>query len=299
MAHYNKPALPITDQIARLKSRGLRIDDEAHAALTLGNISFYRLRAYTYPFQDNDDPNHPFVQAISFEEIIRLYSFDRDLRLLIFDALEKIEISLRTKIIYHCSLAYGSHWHEDRTRFRNVQNFERDRIKLSDEITRSPELFIKHYRNKYHYPANPPSWMGLEVASMGLLSKIFSNLKKGPEKNAIAREYGLPNVAFLESWMHAISALRNLCAHHGRIWNRRLTLIPQLLSDARYPFLRNRPINTHKIYGTLSCMSYLLARIDPGNNFNAKLKVLIQNEGLVTLKEMGFPTDWELEPVWA
>lgn len=298
MRRYNKPPLDINTQILRLKSRGLRIVDEQFAARTLANISFYRLRAYTYPFQDNDDPGHPFLQALSFEQIIEVYDFDRDLRLLIFDAIEKIEISLRTKIIYHFALVYGSHWQGDQSRFHNIRNFERDKIKLEDEVARSTEPFIKHYKDSYHYPASPPSWMALEVVSMGLLSKLFANLKNSPEKKEIAKEYGLPNANILESWMHAISALRNICAHHGRVWNRRLTLTPKLPNDSRYPFLRNRSFSVHKIYGTLSCMCYLLAQIDPNHRFKQDLKALIQAQGIVTLKEMGFPLDWESEQIW-
>lgn len=299
MAHYSKPPLTVEAQIARLKARGLHIQDEAKATRVLSNISFYRLRAYTYPFQDNDDPNHPFVQAISFEEIIQLYTFDRELRLTVFDALEKIEISLRTKIIYHYSLAFGSHWQEDSSLFRNVQNFDRDRCKLLEEVTRSPEPFIKHYKSKYHYPPNPPSWMGLEVASMGLLSKVFSNLKKGPVKNAVAAAYLLPNVEILESWLHAISALRNICAHHGRLWNRRLTLTPKLPTNTQIPFLLDRKFNPQKIYGTLSCMAYLLKTIDQADGFTHQIKALLANGSLVALKDMGFTANWETEPVWA
>ena len=106
--NYSKPAITIQDQIAKLKARGLRFDDEALAESYLSNISYYRLRAYTYPFQDNNDPDHPFKVDISFEDIIKLYVFDRKLRNLLFDALEKIEISFRTQIIYNLSLIHIS-----------------------------------------------------------------------------------------------------------------------------------------------------------------------------------------------
>ena len=105
---YSKLPVPILEQIEMLKSRGLLFNDESKAAHYLSNISYYRLRAYTYPFQNNNDENHPFITKVSFEEIINLYVFDRHLRLLIFDRIEKIEIALRTQIIYNFSLAYGS-----------------------------------------------------------------------------------------------------------------------------------------------------------------------------------------------
>ena len=96
---------------------------------------------------------------------------------------------------------------------------------LQKEVERSNETFINHYKLKYSNPTEPPCWMSLEVSSIGLLSKIFQNLKKGPEKNAITLHFGLKDVSILENWIHCFSTLRNICAHHGRVWNRRLTQI--------------------------------------------------------------------------
>ena len=108
--HYNKPPISFQNQVTKLKERGLKFDNEANAILCLSNISYYRLRAYTYPFQDNCDPNHPFNIEVTFEEIIALYKFDRKLCQLVFEALEKIEIATRTQIIYQWAMVRGSHW---------------------------------------------------------------------------------------------------------------------------------------------------------------------------------------------
>ena len=199
--NYGKPPIDIAQQITLLKSRGLSFDDESKAAHYLSNISSYRLRAYTYPFQNNTSPGHPFTRIISFEQIIELYVFDRHLRLLIFDAIEKIEIALRTKIIYNFALTHGSHWHEDITLYRDHNRFIRDINKLYEEIDRSTETFIKHYKSTYTSPKNPPAWMSLEVASMGLLSKLFENLKVCDEKKAVSAAMGLGHPKVLESWM--------------------------------------------------------------------------------------------------
>ena len=295
---YNKPAIDILTQISYLKQRGLSFGDETKAAHYLSNISFYRLRAYTYPFQDNNNPHHPFTKKISFEEVVDLYVFDRRLRFLIFDGLEKIEISLRTKIIYHFALNHGSHWHENATLYRDTPRFINDIGMLYKEVGRSTETFIKHYKNKYDDPENPPAWMSLEVATLGLLSKLFSNLKKGPEKKIITTEFGLNKPEILESWMHTFAHLRNICAHHGRIWNRRLTTMPQIPLNTTNPFLSNTILYPNKLYATLCCMNYVLEIISPGNNFTSRLKNLMQNCNLIDLKEMGFPKDWESELIW-
>lgn len=295
---YSKSPIDISAQIALLKSRGLQFKNETRSAHYLSNISYYRLRAYTYPFQDNLNIKYPFTKPLYFEDIIDLYVFDRKLRILVFDAIEKIEIALRTKIVYHYSLTHGSHWHENGSLYLSNTRFIKDLADLYKEVDRSTETFIKHYINKYTNPIYPASWMSLEVASMGLLSKLFSNLKNCPEKKKIFYDFGVKDYKVLESWLHSICHIRNICAHHGRLWNRRLTAIPEMPRNPIHQFLNNKNINTNKIYATLSCMTYILHIISPGNNFNANLRILLQHSNLINLKEMGFPVDWEKEPIW-
>ena len=296
--NYSKPPIDIQAQINLLKKRGLTFGDEARASHYLSNISYYRLRAYTYPFQDNLDPGHPFTDTVSFEEIIELYVFDRRLRLLVFDAIEKIEIAFRTKTIYEFSLSYGSHWHEDASLYRDTNKFYRDINKLYEEIDRSNETFIKHYKTTYTSPANPPAWMSLEVASMGLLSKLFENLRKGPEKQRITRAFGLTSPEILESWMHAFANIRNICAHHGRLWNRRLTTTPRIPTHTLNPFLSDINIYPNKLYGPLCCITYVLAIISPGNNFNSRFRELMQSCNLVDNRDMGLSPRWQSEAIW-
>lgn len=295
---YNKKAVSITDQVAKLKSRGLILPDEPKAVSYLSNISYYRLRAYTYPFQDNNDPNHPFTTSISFDEIISLYVFDRQFRLFVLDALEKIEISMRTQVIYHWAMNHGSHWYLDCNLFRNSGQFAKDYTRLQQEISRSVEIFTDHYKTKYSQPPEPPCWMSLEVSSFGLLSLMFRNLKLGPEKKAVTKYYGLNDVSVLESWMHSFSNIRNICAHHGRLWNRRLTAHIKLPTYPLNPFVQNINILPYKIYAALCCMKYILEIISPGNNFKKKLKDLMIKCPLAQEKEMGFPANWQHEKFW-
>ena len=124
---YSKQPITIHMQIEKLKNRGLRFLDEKNAENYLSNISYYRLRAYTYPFQNNENPEHPFSQKINFEDIISLYVFDRRLRLLVFNAIEKIEIALRTQIIYNYSLEYGVFWHLKPELYSNAAYFAEHR----------------------------------------------------------------------------------------------------------------------------------------------------------------------------
>ncbi len=294
---YSKLPISIPEQIEKLKKRGLQFGDESKAANYLSNISYYRLRAYTYPFQDNTNPEHPFIKKISFEDIINLYVFDRQLRLLIFNAIEKIEIALRTQIIYQYSLAYGGFWHLNPALYNNSVYFAEQIASLQKEIDRSNETFIKHYKTTYTDPKESPCWMSLEVSSMGLLSKIFSNLKKDDCKNKIAFHFGLKDVDVLTNWMFCLSIIRNTCAYHGRTWNRRL---PQIALPRKpiNQFINNKQIHTNKIYASLCCIQYILKIISPNNNFNSELKSIMKTCSLTQDKEMGFPEKWKEDMLW-
>lgn len=296
--NYTKLPLSIKDQIQKLKGRGLTFGNEERAAHYLSNISYYRLRAYTYPFQDNKDPNHAFMKEISFEEIMSLYVFDRRLRIIVFNALEKIEIALRTKIIYEYAVVNGSHWHEEANLFRSKHHFYGNINTLYQEIDRSNETFIEHYNSTYKNPIYPPAWMSLEVASLGLLSKMFRNLKKGAVKTKITNEFGLTKPEFLESWMHSIANMRNVIAHHGRLWNRRFIAKPVIPYNTLNPFLKNQKIYDNKLYAILSCMNYILRIISPGNSFVNDIRALLKTNPIVDIHEMGFPHDWKDEEIW-
>ena len=138
--NYEKKPISIIEQVKKLKSRGLLITDESKAAAYLSNISYYRLRAYTYPFQDNTHEDQPFEKDISFDEIINLYIFDRQFRLLVLDAIEKIEISMRTQIIYQWAMNHGSHWHLESSSDPNLHFVQSDSHLLVDLQKNSPQL---------------------------------------------------------------------------------------------------------------------------------------------------------------
>lgn len=299
---YIKQPLSIQQQIDKLKTRGLTVDNETTAADYLSNISYYRLRAYTYPFQDNGNDHHFIQSNIHFSDIIDLYCFDRRLRALIFNAIEKIEVAIRTKIIYEYAMeTKDSHWFLNKKLFRD--NYEKIIEEMGDEVDRSNEDFIKHYDRKYNDPDYPPAWMTLEVLSFGTLSRMFSFLDSKSEANKkITKEFGLPNSFILENWMHAISVLRNCCAHHSRIWNRRFPIGLKLPYNTSYPFMGRdaiKSIHNNKLFALLSCIKYLLDIISPSSDFKKNLINIIQNGGkLLKIKDMGFPENWKYLDVW-
>ncbi|MFW6224166.1 MAG: Abi family protein [Bacteroidota bacterium] len=295
---YNKPAISINDQIGKLRARGLRVDNPEEAAVYLSNISYYRLRAYTYPYQDNAVADHPFIGEVSFGDIIALYTFDRKLRLLVFDAIEKIEIAFRTRIIYEWAMQYGSHWHTRPELFRNPIYFAKNFASLEKEIRRANETFLEHYQQKYDEPATPPAWMSLEVASLGLLSMMFKNLKRSKQKKEVARHFGLLDVELLENWMQSFTDIRNICAHHARLWNRRLSTRINLPRSPVHAFIVDHQTYRYKFYPALCAMVYLIRIINPTSTFQKQLMDHMGTCPKAQLKEMGFPDHWLNDNFW-
>ena len=300
---YTKKPLTLAEQVARLKQRGLVFDDESEATAYLFNISYYRLRAYTYPFQENgEDSEHTFTRKdIHFKDIIDLYCFDRRLRSLIFNTIEKIEVAVRTKIVQVYAESTGdSHWFNDESLYRFGYDDLMDRIDA--DVNRSNEDFIKHYNSKYDNPSMPPSWMALEVVSFATLSRLFQSLRLDSRKEYITEQFGLKKVAILENWLHSISNLRNCCANHSRVWNRRFMVSVILPYNTLYPFMDRTTIGqirTNKLFAVLSCIAYILDIISPGSDFKKNIKELLKSDcRLLDLKDMGFPKYWQSLPIW-
>ena len=140
--------------------------------------------------------------------------------------------------------------------------------------------------------------MTLEIVSMGLLSMLFNNLSRCESKKNISNHFKLVNPDVLVSWMHSITYVRNICTHHGRLWNRTLTLKPALPKSTLGVWLSNKNINPDKIYAFLCCMLYLLKIINPKTQFSNRLHDLLAKYPDVNTHSMGFAKNWELEELW-
>jgi len=223
---YNKPPLTYSEQLQQLKDRGLFIENTDKALHLLENISYYRLSGYWYPMLAHPKSSHRFKVDSTFNAAFKLYCFDREFRRLILGELEKIEVAIRAKIIYILSENYGAFWFNNPDLFRNEFSFNRTIEKFRKDFADSREDFILRFKEKYNDHL-PPSWMMLEITSFGSLSFVYNNLKPGRDKRVIAKYFGL-NERTMESWLHTIIYVRNICAHHGRLWNRDYSIAPSI-----------------------------------------------------------------------
>ena len=305
----NKQAYSIADQIALLKQRGMLFHNETEASRNLGNISYYRLRGYWWDMQ-SDFVNHVFKPDTYFEDVIDRYNFDRRLRLILFDAIEHIEIALRTKMIHYLSLAYGSLWYLDAALFDNrhiiIDNITKTLHQtamesLQKELDRSQEIFIKeHFSHCSDCPVE--AWKALEAASLGTLSKLYKSLKHQlPEKAAIANAMGLRLHNELSGWLEAITCIRNIIAHHSRLWGGNMIKIPaSRLHNPSGQWLVNPlvSVQTKKPFLIISCMIYLCNQIEPGHEIKTGIISLFNDYPSVPVYKIGFLNNWQNEPLW-
>lgn len=220
------------------------------------------------------------------------------MRTLIFSAIQSIEIALRTKVIQIVSSNCGAFWFADESLFSNTKIFSKCLSNIEEELKRSKEDFLIEHYAKYDTPPYPPAWKTLEVSSFGTLSKLYCNLSDNNLKKQIARELGLPQHLYLESWIKSLSVLRNCIAHHARIWNRKYPWKPQLPKKLQNPWIQDKVISQEKLYAQLCCIAYLLDTICPNNCFKKNLKKILSEYSIVDVAAMGFPKLWYNEPLW-
>jgi len=299
--NYDKSPLSLEKQIDLLKGRGLIINNDSLAKKYLSHISYYRLAGYWWPMQ-SDKVNHRFKAKSTFENVIKIYNFDAELRILLFDVIEKIEISLRTKLIYHLSLEYDPWWFQNTSLFKDTPAIIKSLDKIREEVSRSKDIFIKEHRKQYKNDKRfPPSWKTLELSSFGGLSKLYGNLNNDiKSKNIIAKEFGAVNHTYLPSWLQSIAQIRNLCAHHSRLWNKNLPGTVKLLSDPPFPWISDvpRPHEFQKLYIHVCLMRYLLNTIIPKNTFSQKLQALMKKYENIDPNALGFKSNWAKEKLW-
>lgn len=329
MADYTKEWLSVEDQVKKLASRGLQVRDMGQGAQLLCAVGYYRLTGYLYPFRESelytDDDGRTRVRVLgnyrdgtSLEDAADLIDFDRRLRMLILDGIERIEVSLRMQIGY--TLGRRSAFaHVDPDTFtpaftaREVDP-ETNQTLLSDHeqwIARiqkrqddSDEAFVVHSREKYDNQM--PIWALTEIMEMGPLGRLYNGLTN-VTATEIATAYGVPTKRVMSSWIASLNYVRNVAAHHARIFNRKLVIAPKRPGKGQIALLghlrdEESPKQIFGLYNGLAVMAYLLRSIEPADNgWAVRLAGLISSfpeTEHVTKKSMGVPDNWSTLELW-
>ena len=293
---YSKPPLTFNEQAELLINRGLQAD-RASLIMRLQTVNYYRLSGYLYPFKL---PDNTYRRGTTLDIVWHHYIFDRQLRVLIMDAVERVEVAIRTQLSYHFSHKYGPFGY---LKYENVPNltendYNRWLDDLQSETKRSKETFIDHFFDVYGDNHDSlPLWMLIEVMSFGKTLTFFSGVQMSIRKT-IAAEYRIPE-EILHSWLRSLNAVRNICAHHGRLWNRTLGYKPKLPYKRKHPeWYTPVQIPQDKIFGILTILKVLLKFVAPTSSWVERIKTLINAHKDISIVSMGFPINWKDSRLW-
>jgi len=301
---FDKPAYTPEQHINLLKKRGLTFNDEERAKRYLLTIGYYRLSAYFLPYQHENDT---FREGVTFSDILDLYIFDRKLRLHVMDALERIEVAIRSVISDNlCSRYNDPHWYLNEDVFldgfltpgppRNKSQYEVFKNKIvfhtgkNNHGNRNPSC--SHYYDVYTEPELPPSWMVIEVLPMGTWSVIFENIRTAKVRQKISKFFSFKTNDF-GGWLHALTLVRNNCAHHNRFWN--ASFPPKARNVAHYTHV-GIPLDTP--YANLAMIHAFLTSFTTQPKWSERLYELLQECPLNIHTRMAFPDGWEKIPFW-
>ncbi len=281
--------------ITVLRSQGLTVEDDARALKVLSNVSYSRLKNYLIALMD-DRKTHRFRPGSTFENAYALYGFDRRLRELIFHEMEKIEISIRTRMAFLCNGQEKGYWFLNPAHFKTETKHDNILKHLKSELDRSDNEGILNFMDKYSNEF-PPSWLALEAASMGTLVRIYEDLADETLRERMADFYEMSATTF-HSWVRHLLFVRNNCAHHNRVWNAVPSVKAGLPVGLKNSFPAMRDDDRNHVYMTLCIIKYFIGIIRPNNTFASRLKMLIGNFAMVDPALMGFPRGWENSEFW-
>ena len=322
-----KPFKTYSEQADLLISRGLE-DSSIKPILEqrLQAAGYYRLTAYLYPFRQTVRHKGNLIKVDMFrpgtklETVWNYYIFDRRLRFLIMDAIERIEIAFRVCIAYEWARHTGISNPQSRpgnfaTKYRMMQAAERLKI-FQGHYERSLEDFAFHFRENERIAKveDLPVWVFIQFSTFGNLHKLYMDGLPIPVRQTIAHLFGFSEEAFFSSIMALLLEARNICAHHGRIWNRKWKYDPH---DPKHPLRSHMsPIvktpsdplwkNSQSIFGKektaflLMVLHVLLKYAANTSQWDDRLQRLLTDNppsrGIES--EMGFPENWQNHPLW-
>lgn len=293
MQPFIKPALCAEDLLALLQKRGMIINDSTRAIHYINTIGYYRLSAYFLSFHKYKDQ---FCPGISFNDALDLYIFDRKLRLLVLDPLERIEIAIRTAISNHMSIKYGAFWFFDKLIYNSKSAYD-DFIKYAQHLAgrkhKHKSISCKHYFEKYGDYELPPSWILIEELPMGCWSRLYSNLSQKQDKRSIADQFNF-KWNDLKSWLEPLTILRNICAHHRRLWNSTIPIRPRNLE--RY-VIEDAGIIDGPYLSFVVIMAFQ-KRFTNNPSWHINLPDLFEDCPLDPYVHMHFPPNWLRLPFW-
>lgn len=324
---YVKPPLAPAQLIAKLKGQGLIVADEIQATKILERVSYFRFRGYLFPYLDLAavPPGQPrqFRHGARFEQVLEMYRFDDGLRKLVFNIVPEIEVAVRTALGSTMShVANHGFWYLQPKWFKSEKPPERVINSLGASFSASSERYANHYHDKYYndhsgkYKHFPPFWVISELSTLGQIKEIVgvlnenapnfppATLPKNTVLDKMARRFGSAHYREFANWINVLRDVRNVCAHHGRLWNRNLLAPTGVVKKVTKPFPSppsSASPKTNTIYAALVVMRVMCKAQSIPDGIKPRLQALFTDypEALNHLDAIGMPPDWANDTVWA
>jgi len=307
--------MTIDDQVDSLLEKGL-LADRHLLVKHLENVSYHRLSGYWYSFRNiGKDGEWSFHPGTNLDVIWDRYVFDRQLRLLVFDAIERVEVAIRNDLILNLAITQGPFGYLNLNNLPGIETMDNNgnivythRAFLSHARSlcmrelKNGNTAVKRFHDRYsdEHGEYLPLWILLEIVEFGTLCHLLWGAPKGT-KRVIARKYGLKSPVILDSWMGTLRSARNNCAHHGRFWNQRYPVKP-ILPDKKN-IMWHEPIELEdskdKAFGTLTILKYLLSFIAPQSSWADRLEALFARHPKINRGLLGYPENWHECPIWS
>lgn len=296
---YTKPFLTFKQQADLLIDERGMVADRSDLIRHLQDVGYYRLSGYWH-IHKKDDGTDKFWEGTTFECVWETYVFDRQFRLVVLDAVERVEVYMRTQLAYLLAEQTGPFGFLDPANLPRLKQEQyghfMGKCHNAYERTRGSELFAKHFHDKYGDKHDlPPYWMLVNLMDFGMVVTLYKGAPVSVRKT-IADDLGV-STKVLDSWLVTVNTVRNICAHHGRLWNRVIGNPPMIPRDGEWhePF----EVRNDKIFGTLTVLSYLLERVAPDTGWRDRLLGLVGSLSVHNQGRMGFASGWESCPLWA
>lgn len=313
-----KPWRSYAAQLAQLRERGLQVEDEAAALNYLARLGYYRLSGYWYPMREVDQHasaqqgkavrSDGFVPGSRFQSVVQLYVFDKKLRLLALDALERIEMAVRVDVAHVLGkrdpLAHlkPKHLHGNFTKKviangpgagKTLHQVWLEKFQhLQAQSRKQP--FVEHHLRVY---GALPVWAAIEVWDFGLLSRLFAGMQY-EDQQSIASRYGAASGKAFAQWLRSLNMIRNVAAHHSRLWN--LNVLELSPVPAGWP----AQLKSERPFFYFCLMQHLLGRICPNSTWGERFVQLLRDDfpqtapGVLDLSDFGLYPGWEESPWW-
>ena len=306
MGEYTKPWLTFDKQASLLiDERGL-VADRDNLVSHLADVGYYRLSGYWFifkrkPVADEDgEKDERFQSGTTFDQVWHLYTFDRQLRLVVLDAIERVEVYFRTQLAYELARTTGAFGFTNRENLPRLKDSEYEEFlnRCIEELGRSREPFAIHFRETYGDTHQlPPYWILVNLMDFGTMLRLYNGASV-EIRNSLAGNLGV-SARVLKSWLVAINTVRNICAHHGRLWNRGIGTRPIIPVASKYPDWHEPfKVRSDNMFGMLTILSYLLERIAPDTSWRERLFHLLETLSEEELHRMGFAYGWKECPIW-